>query len=114
MSTQVSHSTIAPVPTLTDAVISYQMALTHPGLTRPVAYVGGVALANLLAHAPAGQRASAILAAWMPLVSPERGRASPHAAARMVPGPAVILRCERSEPRRDGRAPHHDGVAIRR
>jgi hypothetical protein len=49
-------------------VISYQMALTHPGLARPVAYVEGVALANLLAHAPAGQRASAILAAWMPLV----------------------------------------------
>ena len=51
------------------------MALTHPGLARPVAYVEGVALANLLAHAPAGQRASAILAAWMPLVPPGRGRA---------------------------------------
>jgi len=64
---------LAPVPTLTDRVISYQMALTHPGLARPVAYVEGVALANLLAHAPAGQRASAILAAWMPLVPSGRG-----------------------------------------
>lgn len=66
---------LAPVPTLTDAVIVYRMALTHPGLARPVAYVEGIALADLLAHAPGGQRASAILAAWMPLVSPERGRA---------------------------------------
>ncbi len=66
---------LAPVPTLTDAVISYQTALTHPRLTRPVAYVEGVPLADLLAPVPAGQRASLTEAAWRPLLPPGRARA---------------------------------------
>jgi flavin-dependent dehydrogenase len=65
----------APVPTLTDAVIRYQMALIHPRLTRPVAYIGGVALADLLPGISVGQQASRTVAAWMPLLPRERGRA---------------------------------------
>jgi flavin-dependent dehydrogenase len=65
----------APVPTLTDAVIRYQMALIHPRLTRPVAYIGGVALADLLPGISVGQQASRTMAAWMPLLPRERGRA---------------------------------------
>jgi hypothetical protein len=65
---------LAPVPTLTDAVISYQMALTHPRLARPVAYVEGIALADLLPRISVGQQASRTVAAWMPLLPRERGR----------------------------------------
>jgi hypothetical protein len=64
-----------PVPTLTDAVIRYQMALIHPRLTRPVAYIGGVALADLLPGISVGQQASRTVAAWMPLLPRECGRA---------------------------------------
>jgi flavin-dependent dehydrogenase len=65
----------APVPTLTDGAISYRMALAHPRLTRPVAYIGGVALADLLPGISVGQHASRTVAAWMPLLPRDRGRA---------------------------------------
>jgi hypothetical protein len=65
----------APVPTLTNGAISYRMALAHPRLTRPVAYIGGVALADLLPGISVGQQASSTVAAWMPLLPRERGRA---------------------------------------
>ena len=65
----------APVPTLTDGEISYRMALAHPRLARPVAYIEGVALGDLLPHLPVGRQASQTVAAWTPLLPRERAQA---------------------------------------
>jgi 2-polyprenyl-6-methoxyphenol hydroxylase-like FAD-dependent oxidoreductase len=64
---------LVPVPTLAEAVISYRLALLHPQLPRPVAFVGGVVLADLLLHLSAGRSASQILADWRPRLPRERG-----------------------------------------
>jgi flavin-dependent dehydrogenase len=65
----------APVPTLTDGAISYRMALAHPRLVRPVAYVEGVAMEDLLPRISVGRQASQIVIAWTRLLPRERAQA---------------------------------------
>ena len=60
---------------MTDGEISYRMALAHPRLARPVAYIEGVALGDLLPRLPVGRQASQTVAAWTPLLPRERAQA---------------------------------------
>jgi len=68
------HARVDAVPTLVGRTVRRAHALVHPALTRPVSSLDGDTLVPLLARVRDGQHAADILAAWAPLVPPERGR----------------------------------------
>jgi hypothetical protein len=66
---------IRPTPVVVGDVIRPVLALHHPALERPAAYLGDVALAPLLTDVGGGRSAGAILSRWSKRVPVRRGEA---------------------------------------
>ena len=65
---------IVEVPVLAGALIRRARALGHPGLERPIAFFGGVALAPLVEDAAGASATDRILLRWKRRVPPETAR----------------------------------------
>jgi hypothetical protein len=52
------------VPVLSDSIISTTLALSHPRLEQPVAYLGGILLAPLISGLVDGLASEQVLTRW--------------------------------------------------
>jgi flavin-dependent dehydrogenase len=69
------HASLIALPVIEDDRIRRRDALKHPGLERPIAWLGGVPLGPVLSAINPRQPAASIIAEWSRFATPEKARA---------------------------------------